>query len=68
MARSARHQQAIDKRRMTLKLNVKPRHGDRAPVSWWLDLDREAFSRQAEAEKARMAPNSGIAGDKGVTY
>ena len=55
MPRSARHQQAIDKRRMTLKLNVKPRHGDRAPVSWWLFVQsREEFSERANGMDHRL--------------
>ena len=68
MPRSEKLQRSIDRHRNFRRI-PKPPHGERAPISWWLgNLSREEFSERARQEAARMAPNSGIAGDRGVTY
>jgi hypothetical protein len=68
MPRSQKLQNAINQRRSTLKLPPRPVNGIKAPTSWWIGLDREQLAAQSKAEAARMAPNQGIVGDKGVLY
>jgi len=69
MPRSERHQKSIDRHRTTLALPPKPVHGEKCPDPWWTrPMSREEFSAEMRKQQARMAPHSGIAGDRGVSY